>query len=698
MDEKTSDSESTPRTIGNYRIERLLGRGGMGEVYLAFDERIGREVAIKKVRSDKASNDQDRVRLRREARVVARLDHPAIAQVHDVVETPDGDCVVMQYIEGRPLSDLLLQGGLDGAQASNIALGVVEGLAAAHRAGLVHRDLKAENIVVTPLGEAKILDFGLVKETTDLGAMDVETAKGLVLGTVSTMSPEQALGQKVDARSDLFSLGILLYELFTGSSPFWRERWVESLQAIRKTDPPSPRALRPELPPELSSLIERLLRKDPAERPQTAAEVAEALMRISSRGDVLRLPRPGETPVDGERFSSTELNINRLMPPAPSEDNDETVGRIPVLKRLPPWKSAVVLVSLLLAVTAILLVWAPVSEHDWVLVLAPVTENNPNDDRLPDAVLAGLLTALANFDRLHPLEPQDATQSSASVQRSSPSVQRGSPSAQRLAAGADEVLSSLIHCREERCFVVLERLAPSPDGAALQSIRRTEIPLPSSQDLEVAFALDELIPTIYPDFQRRRPFPALRPDAYQIYVDLRSRVARGLDPRPEDMLSARDLQESSPSFVEGHLLTARIAITQGTLQEAITSARLADENDSEDPRCLALLFELSLGSGDLDTAAEILQRYATIARSDPELWRLRAQLEAERGELAQAVRLGRRLAKRRPTPKLLRQLADHEIQLGDLDGARTNIERLLNLIPGDPEGYRLLEELSAKTR
>ncbi len=285
-----AEEPALPERIGSYRVEKLLARGGMGEVYLAHDDRLGRQVAIKQIRSDKPASAHDRVRLRREAQAVARMSHPAIAQVHDVVYSDDGDSIVMQYVEGKTLAHLMSE-GIDATLATSIGIEVAEGLSAAHDAGLVHRDLKAENIIVTPWGQAKILDFGLVKQVATGEAVESLTAQGMLVGTISVMSPEQAAGAEVDFRSDLFSFGILLYELFTGQSPFWRERWVETLQAIRNLEPPLAHDVRPGLPAELSALIDRLLRKTPEERPQSTREVVEALGRIAAGGGLDSVPK-----------------------------------------------------------------------------------------------------------------------------------------------------------------------------------------------------------------------------------------------------------------------------------------------------------------------------------------------------------------------------------------------------------------------
>lgn len=278
--------------VGIYRIECSLRRGGMGEVFLGWDDRLGRRVAIKRIRSESQANRRQRARLRREARAVARLNHPFIAQVYDVVFEDDSDSIVMEFVEGTTLGELLTSGQLDGALAINVAIQVSQGLLAAHQQGLVHRDLKASNIIVTPEGHAKILDFGLVKDVSAEETHDPLTDRGTLVGTVGSMSPEQASGAPVDLRSDLFSFGILLYEMFTGTSPFRRGSWVLTLEAIRESQPPPMSVLRSEVPEELSELVVQLLEKDPRRRPQTTREVVDALARLAGATRLGSLPPP----------------------------------------------------------------------------------------------------------------------------------------------------------------------------------------------------------------------------------------------------------------------------------------------------------------------------------------------------------------------------------------------------------------------
>lgn len=284
MAESTGGAPDAER-IGSYRIEALLGRGGMGEVYLAYDERLQRKVAIKRIRNGSSSSGdaQQRARFRREAQAAARLSHPAVIQIYDILETEQGDCIVMEYVEGQTLARLIDQGALGLGEALRIASEIAEGLGEAHAKGLVHRDLKAENVIVTTAGRAKILDFGLARPLWDGNAAEAAlTQSGAILGTAHAMSPEQASGRKVDHRSDLFSLGVLVYELTTGHSPFIGQNLLDTLRRVMLERPRPIASLHPEAPAALVSLVDGLLDKDPERRPQSARLVAGELARLAA--------------------------------------------------------------------------------------------------------------------------------------------------------------------------------------------------------------------------------------------------------------------------------------------------------------------------------------------------------------------------------------------------------------------------------
>ena len=279
-----ADSPDAPSTLGPYRLESLLGRGGMGEVWAARDTRLDRRVAIKQLRASALGEDDDskiRARFRREAWAAAKIAHPAVVPVFDVVEDAAGDWIVMELVDGPTLRARIDEHGpLDVDTALRWGRQIAEGLAAAHREGLVHRDLKTENVMIASSGHAKILDFGLAKQLAKSDDEATITVSGEVMGTVRCMSPEQARGFSVDARSDLFSLGTLLYEVLTGDSPFRGETPLDTLSRVVTHEPVSVRSLRPDVPAELSTLVDRLLEKAPERRPQTADEVAGALEAI----------------------------------------------------------------------------------------------------------------------------------------------------------------------------------------------------------------------------------------------------------------------------------------------------------------------------------------------------------------------------------------------------------------------------------
>lgn len=279
-------SDSPLEQLGIYRVESLLGQGGMGEVYLAWDELLQRRVAIKRVRTDRLGDETQRARFLREARAVARLDHPAIVRVYHILERDESHCLVMEYVQGRDLAKIVGDGLVSVPRAAAIGRDIAEGLAAAHDQGLVHRDLKLANVMITDDERVKILDFGLAKtfSTPDAKAPDAEedalTRSDMIVGTAHAMSPEQAAGEPVDHRSDLFALGSLLYELLSGRGPFRGNHVMDSLRRVLTVEPEPIGKLLPSLPPEFANLIGALLAKAPAQRPVNAHRVAERLAGI----------------------------------------------------------------------------------------------------------------------------------------------------------------------------------------------------------------------------------------------------------------------------------------------------------------------------------------------------------------------------------------------------------------------------------
>jgi serine/threonine protein kinase/tetratricopeptide (TPR) repeat protein len=280
MEADRKEASPPARKIGPYRLEEPLGSGGMGVVWRAWDERLKRAVALKRFHTEGALVSNLRARFHREAQTAARLSHPAIVHIYDILEFEDSDWIVMELVQGRTLRDLLnVEGPFAPGRAVRIGQEIAEGLAEAHAHGILHRDLKTSNIILTPSDRAKILDFGLAKEAAQ---QEEITVVGTVIGTCHAMSPEQSLGQPLDGRSDLFSLGSLLYEVLTGTPPFLAETPTASLGRVLHLRQAPLHEVRSAVPEALSGLVDRLLEKDPLLRPQSAREVAGALAALAA--------------------------------------------------------------------------------------------------------------------------------------------------------------------------------------------------------------------------------------------------------------------------------------------------------------------------------------------------------------------------------------------------------------------------------
>ena len=301
--------------IGPYRVVERLGVGGMGEVYKAYDDRLDRWVAIKRIRPDKQEGGESRERFQREARATARLSHSSIVHLYDIFLDGDSDCIVMEYVEGRTLDKLVMQGSLDPLQVARLGEEIASGLAEAHAKGILHRDLKVENIIVTPEGHAKILDFGLAKPMLRGDLDDQLTGKGQLVGTSRAMAPEYVSGEDVDRRSDLFSLGVLLYEAATGHSPFKSHNTLATLKQVMLYRQTPAHQLSSQVPPELSDLIDRLLEKDPADRIQSAEETAQELRLLAGQLSSESIARPsssGAVVETGETFFAPTATATSL--------------------------------------------------------------------------------------------------------------------------------------------------------------------------------------------------------------------------------------------------------------------------------------------------------------------------------------------------------------------------------------------------
>lgn len=271
-----------PERLAHYRVLHLLGRGGMGDVYLAEDSRLDRTVALKVLAGSAAPDPERRQRFEREAKTVAVLNHPNIVTLHSVEEDQGVVFLTMEYVQGKTLAELIEPGGMSLRQLLNLAIPLADAVGAAHQRGITHRDLKPANVMVTTDQRVKVLDFGLAKLHGTTGALEEtatrgDTGEGRIIGTVAYMAPEQAEGRLVDQRSDVFSLGTVLFEMITGQRPFVGDTTVSVLSAIIKDAPKSVTDLRTDLPRDLAKIVRRCLQKNPDERYQSAKDLRNDL-------------------------------------------------------------------------------------------------------------------------------------------------------------------------------------------------------------------------------------------------------------------------------------------------------------------------------------------------------------------------------------------------------------------------------------
>lgn len=291
------------RRVGRFEIEQLLGRGGQGKVWLAHDPVLGRRVAIKQLPKGTELT---------EARLAAAIEHPNVCRVYDFISTDEHDFIVMEYVSGETLLKAVRR-GLQLEEALRILCQVARGLAAAHERGVVHRDLKSDNVLLTPFGVAKITDFGIARRESEPAS-----SEGALTGTPHSMSPEQSLGQPTDARSDLFSFGVLCHELIVGQSPFLGRDLYDTLHRVRALSPPALHELEPSVPRSLSQLIVRLLAKSPTDRDTSAEKLARALEGIVDQSD-----RTSASPDTGRGERRQVVLVACELALAPGSDDPE---------------------------------------------------------------------------------------------------------------------------------------------------------------------------------------------------------------------------------------------------------------------------------------------------------------------------------------------------------------------------------------
>ncbi|MFL6259748.1 MAG: protein kinase domain-containing protein [Thermoanaerobaculia bacterium] len=674
-----------PQTIGPYSLGERLGAGGMGEVYQAYDERLDRWVAVKLIRPEASENETARERFRREARAAARLSHPSIVQIHDIVESAESDAIVMELVEGESLARRISRGPLPVDEAVRIGRQIAEGLAAAHAKGLIHRDLKPENVMITPEGHAKILDFGLAKRLEGEASLTLDQR---VVGTFRAMSPEQARGLPLDHRSDLFSFGLLLYEMLSGVSPFEGISTLETLTRICTHRQTPLREVDSAIPAPLSALVDQLLEKDPARRPQSAREVAASLESPSGG-----ITEAGETWVEGGMPRMVSLLPAAGSAPAPEPSTHGYATRRPSLR----WGIALAL----LAVLAAALLWrvkgpgpAPAGKPEApvrVVVRKPEIGAGAGESSqlLASSLRISLLRSLLGFSGLSPLTEGDDV--------------AGSPAQVARALAVQEVLTSRLDCVRESCQISFQRVRGS-DGRTLWSSRGFSVD--AERPYQVEEAVQGYLADAYSGFPRRPGAAPLevRPADYTQYLRLRRtfEAKRAGETLSADALIPRleALRASSPRFVDAYSFEAEVRQQRyktrqdpADLDRAAELLRQAQQIAPADPRPLTGQFGVALLRGQWDRAEEALAGLERLQPGDPSLLVRRARLLDKRGESEKALALMREAVSRYPSFRNLYWAADMEKSLGHFDAARRDAEQLLANYPDSFEGLGKLAEI-----
>jgi eukaryotic-like serine/threonine-protein kinase len=644
----------TGEYIGRYRVVRPLASGGMGEVYEGFDGQLQRPVAIKGLLGDPATPER-RERLRREALSIAAVSHPAIAHVYEIIADGDRDWVVMEYIDGRPLSEVVREGPLPAAEVARIGEEIAGALAAAHGHGIIHRDIKTDNVMLTRDGHVKVLDFGLAMWTGPRRiASDRLTAEGNVVGTARAMSPEQARGRDVDERSDVFSLGSLLYELASGASPFQGINPTETMVKVANAEHVPLRRAAPAVPRALAEVVEACLQRDPGERPASAAELATRLHLLAASGTVPTAQLPAVWASGVARRARTYWWVGAL----------------------------VVALGTALTILAVRQGWLS-AKRSLVVAVLPVSAQAPGDA----ARLASAAVSDAISSKLAQLEDVVVV-SGREVRGVAQGNRRPTEIAREL--GADELVeASLTQGKAgEPARIVLARL----DGSTGRVTWTEELDTATDDLLLLEDRITTALADGYRGFSRSAtatPREAT-PEALHAYLEVKARLdaGRGSKDYAEEIALLQRAVTLSPRFLEPMLWLASIhrylfELTRASEQRDACRELLARASRlaPKDPRVMTYQIDFLLATGAKERALEVARVLAQQRPGDAAAWAELGDSLAKLGRFSEAERAFARSYALRPYWSTLYALANARIAHGDNDGAGEVLRQILERNP-----------------
>ncbi len=593
------------QTLGHYRVVAKLGEGGMGEVYEAHDLNLGRSVALKTLTAESATRRSRLDRFRTEAKAVAALNHPNIVHIYSVEEADGINFLTMEKVAGKPLDQVIPDGGMSIRDFLSLASALAGAVSAAHKRGITHRDLKPANILVDQSGTPKILDFGLAKMAQIPEDIDTEdertvmmTREGAVIGSAPYMSPEQARGEAIDSRTDIFSLGTVLYQALTGISPFQRKSSIESQFAVIQSEPKSLADLRLDLPQALVQLVEKALAKKPADRYSSAEDLLNELQRLE---DEVRVASATHTALQGDLPAYIETGE---VQPARSKRRTFAI-----------WGLAAAVV-----VTVLILVWPQLaitgSRTGAPTSLAVLPFDNltgaPADEYLGRGVAIHLITQLGELADLRVVGRSEAWDTG--NERSRQELAR------RLAVGL--FLDGAVQRDGEDLLVTVQLSDTSSNSMVWGEVfRRAEIELMELQsDISRRVTAFLEIPLSRSERRRLTRTPTQSFRAYDFYLQGQDHLAnRPLRRGPELAVSAfQQAINLDPEFALAHVGLSeafwrryREQRDERFLEEAKNEARLARELDAKSASAQVALARVLREEGDLGRAIAELQQAAS---------------------------------------------------------------------------------------
>jgi serine/threonine protein kinase/tetratricopeptide (TPR) repeat protein len=669
-------------SVGPYIILNSLGSGGMGEVYRARDERLNREVALKRLSDVTLESDVVRRRFLKVARAAAALSHPNIATIFDVLDTGGGPAIVMEYVPGDSLARVIERSPVPTEQALEFALQMSEGLAEAHTHGIVHRDLKPANIVITPAGRLKILDFGIArsmeadpKSPGAAGTVDPRTEAGRIPGTPGYMSPEQITGGRVDQRTDIYAVGVLLYEMLTGRRPFQAPTPFESAMAAVSGAAPPLSELAPAVPSHVSALVERAMAKEPAQRFQTATELADELRHARRRL------------VDAVTEASSDVAVQPL-----------STGR-----SLARGKPLALVLAALVAIAAAAIGWRwihsstlpIVSAHGSSLAMLPFrnTTADPANDSVALGVTEGVANRLSSLDSLRVLpleESRDAASGGADPVHVARALGAGFVVSGELGRVGQtlDIEVSLVKSDGQRRAVgrytgdaarVFDLHRRVADGVTSALAREGVVP--SAVSTQVAPPTSDQ--QAFAEYSQARLFLE-RPD-----------VPGNLDHAVRLFQSAiaKDNRFALAHAGLGQAYWAQYRETQDTAWTSRATAAILDalRIDPDQPEVRLSLAVMYQGLGRLDAAAEELNRVLAVQPRNDDAHRLLAGIHIDRSEWDAAVAELQRAIDLRPNYwRNHSELGYTHYRAGRVEEALKAYQRVVELQPDSARGYHML--------